>query len=74
MFADHVWFLVVFSIVGIAPKVRKILQLLRLRQIHNGVFLRVSGATQNMLRRVEPYITYGYVVVVVDIGDRASFF
>eukprot|EP00894_Picocystis_sp_ML_P004722 jgi/Pico_ML_1/55239/g964.t1 len=42
------------------PTTRKILQLLRLRQIHNGVFLRVNKATVNMLRKVEPYITYGY--------------
>jgi large subunit ribosomal protein L7e len=33
---------------------------LRLRQIHNGVFVRVNKASINMLRRVEPYITYGY--------------
>ncbi|WCJ20273.1 60S ribosomal protein L7 [Euphorbia peplus] len=42
------------------PKTRKILQLLRLRQIFNGVFLKVSKATVNMLQRVEPYVTYGY--------------
>ncbi|KAJ3679239.1 hypothetical protein LUZ60_017250 [Juncus effusus] len=42
------------------PKSRKILQLLRLRQIFNGVFLKVNKATINMLRRVEPYVTYGY--------------
>lgn len=42
------------------PKSRKILQLLRLRQIHNGVFVKVNKATTNMLRRVEPYITWGY--------------
>lgn len=42
------------------PTTRKILQLLRLRQIHNGVFLKVNKATINMLRKVEPYITYGY--------------
>ncbi|KAK8918286.1 60S ribosomal protein L7-4 [Platanthera zijinensis] len=42
------------------PKTRKILQLLRLRQIFNGVFLKVNVATINMLRRVEPYVTYGY--------------
>jgi large subunit ribosomal protein L7e len=42
------------------PKSRKILQLLRLRQIHNGVFVKVNKATVNMLRRVEPYITWGY--------------
>ncbi|KAL4338971.1 60S ribosomal protein L7-2 isoform X1 [Arachis duranensis] len=42
------------------PKSRKILQLLRLRQIFNGVFLKVNKATVNMLHRVEPYVTYGY--------------
>jgi large subunit ribosomal protein L7e len=33
---------------------------LRLRQIHNGVFVRVNKASANLLRRVEPYITFGY--------------
>ncbi|GAB4849955.1 60S ribosomal protein L7B [Ancistrocladus abbreviatus] len=42
------------------PRTRKILQLLRLRQIFNGVFLKVNKATLNMLHRVEPYVTYGY--------------
>ncbi|CBI18486.3 unnamed protein product, partial [Vitis vinifera] len=42
------------------PKTRKILQLLCLRQIFNGVFLKVNKATMNMLHRVEPYVTYGY--------------
>ncbi|EEF38248.1 60S ribosomal protein L7-4 [Ricinus communis] len=45
---------------AIDPKTRKILQLLRLRQIFNGVFLKVNKATVNMLHRVEPYVTYGY--------------
>jgi large subunit ribosomal protein L7e len=44
---------------AIAPQTKKILQLLRLRQIHNGVFVRVNKATITMLRLVEPYITYG---------------
>jgi len=43
----------------IAPKPRKILQLLRLLQINNGVFVKVTRATEHMLRLVEPYITYG---------------
>ncbi|KAJ3862395.1 60S ribosomal protein L7 [Lentinula novae-zelandiae] len=43
----------------IAPKPRKILQLLRLLQINNGIFVKVTRATQQMLRLVEPYITYG---------------
>ena len=47
------------GIIGVSPKVRKILQLLRLRQIFNGVFIRVNKATVQMLRIVEPYICYG---------------
>ena len=42
------------------PKTRKILQLMRLRQIHNGIFLRVNKATINALKKVEPYIMFGY--------------
>ena len=42
------------------PKTKKILQLLRLRQINNGIFIKINKATMNMLRKVEPYITYGY--------------
>lgn len=45
---------------GVDPKTRKILRLLRLPQIHNGVFVRVNAATVNMLRLVEPYVAYGY--------------
>ncbi|ORY84649.1 hypothetical protein BCR35DRAFT_302952 [Leucosporidium creatinivorum] len=44
---------------NIAPKPRKILQLLRLLQINNGVFVKVTKATTQMLLLVEPYITYG---------------
>jgi large subunit ribosomal protein L7e len=44
----------------VAPKTKKILQLFRLRQINNGVFLKVNKATMNMLQRVEPYVAYGY--------------
>jgi len=44
----------------LAPKPRKILQLLRLRQLHNGVFLKVNKPITNMLKCVQPYITCGY--------------
>jgi len=44
---------------GVSPKVRKALQLLRLRQIHNGVFVKVNGASRQILKLVEPYVTYG---------------
>jgi len=48
------------GIMGLHPKPRKILALLRLRQINNGVFVRLTNATKQMLTLVEPYITYGY--------------
>jgi len=48
------------GIIGVPPKQRKILQLLRLRQIHNGVFIKLNSATIQMLRLVEPYVAYGY--------------
>ena len=41
---------------GVSPKVRKVLQLLRLRQIFNGTFVKLNKASVNMLRIVEPYI------------------
>jgi len=44
----------------LAPQVRKILQLFRLRQIHNATFLKINRATLNMLKRIEPFVTFGY--------------
>jgi 60S ribosomal protein uL30 len=43
----------------VAPKVKKTLQLFRLRQINNGVFIKLNKATLNMLRICEPHITWG---------------
>ncbi|KAF4595732.1 60S ribosomal protein L7 [Ophiocordyceps camponoti-floridani] len=42
------------------PKPRKTLQLLRLLQINNGVFIKVTKATTEMLKIVEPWVAYGY--------------
>ena len=44
----------------IRPQVKKILRLFRLRQLNNGVFIKVNKATMNMLKRIEPYVVYGY--------------
>merc|ERR1739838_877828 len=38
----------------------KIAFVIRTRGINNGVFVRLNRATINMIRTVEPYITYGY--------------
>ena len=43
------------------PRTVRILRILRLRQLHNGAFVRINKATVNLLRRVEPYITFGYI-------------
>ena len=45
---------------GVSPKVRKVLQLLCLWQIFNGTFVKLNMASINMLRIVEPYISWGY--------------
>eukprot|EP00163_Fabomonas_tropica_P032840 TRINITY_DN83_c0_g1_i1.p1 TRINITY_DN83_c0_g1~~TRINITY_DN83_c0_g1_i1.p1 ORF type:complete len:261 (+),score=93.04 TRINITY_DN83_c0_g1_i1:43-783(+) len=45
---------------GVDPRTKKILQLLRLRQIHNGVFVKLNSASLQMLHLVEPFIAYGY--------------
>lgn len=45
---------------GMHPKTRKIMQVLRLLQINNGVFMRVNQAVINQLVKVDPYIMYGY--------------
>ncbi|KAB0380718.1 hypothetical protein FD755_008502 [Muntiacus reevesi] len=45
---------------GVSPKFRKVLQLLHLRQIFSGTFVKLNKASINMLRIVEPYIAWGY--------------
>ncbi|GMF49685.1 unnamed protein product [[Candida] boidinii] len=48
------------GIMKIPPKPRKVLQLLRLLQINAGVFVKVTKATTELLKLVEPYVAYGY--------------
>lgn len=45
----------------IPPKVRSVFRLLRLLQLHNGTFVKVNKASKQLLKIVEPYVTYGYV-------------
>nr|XP_055243587.1 60S ribosomal protein L7-like [Gorilla gorilla gorilla] len=44
---------------GVSPKIRKVLQLLRLCQIFSETFVKLNKASINMLRIVEPYIAWG---------------
>ena len=53
------FFVCIRGINEIAPKPGKILQLIRLLQIGNGVFVKVTKATGQILRLVQPYVTYG---------------
>jgi len=48
------------GIIGVSPKAKKVMQLFRLRQLHNGAFVKLNDATIRMLRLIEPYVTYGY--------------
>ena len=54
------------GILGIHPKIRKILQLLRLRQIHNGVFVKLNKATIHMLNWVS-FIASGQSLLQVTV-------
>jgi len=58
----------VIRITGInklAPKPRKILKLLRLDQLHKGVFVKVTRPMLNMLKYIQPYIISGYPSLAV---------
>jgi len=50
----------IVGIIKLSPKPRKVLQLLRMRQLHNGVFLKVNKPILQMLKLIQPYVTYGY--------------
>ncbi|KAJ3101822.1 60S ribosomal protein L7 [Phlyctochytrium bullatum] len=52
--------LTLVSINKLAPKPRKILQLLRLTKINSGTFVKLNKATLQMLQWVSPYIAWGY--------------
>ncbi|XP_030744569.1 60S ribosomal protein L7-like [Echinops telfairi] len=45
---------------GVIPKVRKVLQLLRLRQIVTGTRVKLNKTSMNMLGIVEPYVAHTY--------------
>jgi large subunit ribosomal protein L7e len=42
------------------PRTKRILRLFRLRQLHNASFVRVNRATLNMIKHIDPYVTYGF--------------
>lgn len=48
------------GVTGMPPKPRKALKLMRLRQIHNAVFIRLNASSLKLLKIVEPYVAWGY--------------
>ncbi len=50
---------VIYSINNVSPKPRKVMQLFRLRQINNGTFIKLNKATLNMIRMIDPYVSWG---------------
>ncbi|KFP82368.1 60S ribosomal protein L7, partial [Apaloderma vittatum] len=45
---------------GVSPRVYKVMQLLHLRQILNGTFVKLNKASINMLGIAEPCVAWGY--------------
>lgn len=45
---------------GVSPKVMKVVQMLRVRKIFSGTFVKVNKTTMAMLKMVEPYVAWGF--------------
>lgn len=48
------------EIKGVSPKVMKVIQMLRLRKIFSGTFIKISKTSVAMLKVVEPYVAWGF--------------
>lgn len=48
------------EIKGVSARVRKVIQMLRLRKIFSGTFVRINKGSLEMLKAVEPYVAWGY--------------
>ncbi|CAN9507557.1 unnamed protein product [Ophioblennius macclurei] len=48
------------EIKGVSLRVRKVIQMLRLRKIFSGAFVKVSKTSVAMFKVVEPYVAWGY--------------
>ncbi|KAG7244223.1 hypothetical protein INR49_004296 [Caranx melampygus] len=48
------------EIKGVSPKVMKVIQMLRLRKIFSGAFVKINKTSVAMMRRVEPYVAWGF--------------
>uniref|UniRef100_A0A3P8WVK8 Ribosomal protein L7-like 1 n=1 Tax=Cynoglossus semilaevis TaxID=244447 RepID=A0A3P8WVK8_CYNSE len=48
------------EIKGVSPKVMKVIQMLRLRKIFSGSFVRINKTSMTMMKVVEPYVAWGF--------------
>ncbi|KAF6723205.1 60S ribosomal protein L7-like 1 [Oryzias melastigma] len=48
------------EIKGVSPKVRKVVQMMRLRKIFSGAFVKINKASVAMMKVVEPYVAWGF--------------
>ncbi|XP_068432916.1 60S ribosomal protein L7-like 1 [Clinocottus analis] len=45
---------------GVSPKVMKVVQMLRLRKIFSGAFVKINKTSVAMMKMVEPYVAWGF--------------
>uniref|UniRef100_UPI00398EE840 60S ribosomal protein L7-like 1 isoform X2 n=1 Tax=Pristiophorus japonicus TaxID=55135 RepID=UPI00398EE840 len=45
---------------GVSPKVQKVVQMLRLRKLYSGTFVKLNKTSLKMLKMVEPYVAWGF--------------
>lgn len=48
------------EIKGVSPKVMKVIQMMRLRKIFSGTFVKINKTSMGMMRMVEPYVAWGF--------------
>ncbi|XP_054900567.1 60S ribosomal protein L7-like 1 [Poeciliopsis prolifica] len=48
------------EIKGVSPKVMKVIQLMRLRKIFSGNFIKINKTSMQMMKIVEPYVAWGF--------------
>ncbi|XP_056283746.1 60S ribosomal protein L7-like 1 [Pseudoliparis swirei] len=48
------------QIKGVSPKVMKVVQMMKLRKIFSGAFIRINKTSVAMMKTVEPYVAWGF--------------
>ncbi|XP_012733727.1 60S ribosomal protein L7-like 1 [Fundulus heteroclitus] len=48
------------EIKGVSPKVMKVIQMMRLRKIFSGTFVKINKTSMAMMKMAEPYVAWGF--------------